>query len=202
MRLFNKTALSMAVLGLISVGATTNVLANNHHKHHKHEQVRQAFATGQVMSLKDVLSKAEQEFPGEVIEIEFEKGRNDNFVYDIKMLREDGNLMKLKVDATNADVLKTKTRGERRKDMGNRKSSMRDKGQNMDKNHQRMNDNHKRMGDNHNRMNDNQQRMGDKQGSMRNKDQNMDNQQGSMRNKNQGPGNKQGGNMGNNSRNN
>lgn len=175
MRLFNKTALAMAVIGLISVGATTNVLANNHHKHHKHEQVRQAFASGQIMSLKDVLSKVEKDFPSEVIEIEFEKGKNDNFVYDIKMLQEDGTLMKLKVDASNADVLKTKTRGERHKKMGN-------KGQNMEKNHQRMSDNHQKMNDKQSSMGDKGKGMGNKQGAMQNKAQNSGGKQGNIAN--------------------
>ena len=74
-----------------------------------HEQAQQALESGQILPLRTVLEKLEREHPGKVLEVELE--RDDGiWIYEIKLLQTDGQLVKLKLDANTAVVLKRKSR--------------------------------------------------------------------------------------------
>jgi len=70
-----------------------------------HEQARAAVQSGQILPLKTLLSKVEDQYPGVFLEAELE---NDNgvWVYEIKILQAGGQRLKLKVNAATGDVLK------------------------------------------------------------------------------------------------
>ena len=78
-----------------------------------HERARQAVQAGQVMPLPAVLEKLAVTHPGQVLEVELERERkngNDGWVYEIKLLQPDGQLIKLELDAKTAEVLRSKMR--------------------------------------------------------------------------------------------
>lgn len=74
-----------------------------------HERARAAVQAGEVLPLPQVLERLQRTHPGQVLELELEhdKGR---WIYEIRLMQADGQLLKLTVDAATARVL-----GERRK---------------------------------------------------------------------------------------
>jgi hypothetical protein len=74
-----------------------------------HERARQAVQSGQVMPLAKVLARIEREHPGQVLEVELES-HDRQWQYEIKVLKPDGRLSKLKIDARTGEILKHKTR--------------------------------------------------------------------------------------------
>lgn len=76
-----------------------------------HELARQALQQGQVLPLRQVLDKVEREYQGQVLKIEFER-EDGRYLYEIRLLQNDGRMAKLKVDAVDGRVLKIKRKGE------------------------------------------------------------------------------------------
>jgi uncharacterized membrane protein YkoI len=80
-----------------------------------HERARQAVQAGQVLPLPAVLEKLAATHPGQVLGVELEREREsdhgrDGWVYEIKLLQRDGQLVKLALDAKTAEVLQSKIR--------------------------------------------------------------------------------------------
>lgn len=94
-------ALSSACLGLALWGSA---LPAAHADRNDHELARQALQQGKVLPLRTVLDKVEQQYPGQVVELEFE-AEHGQFVYDIRVLQADGIILKIKMDAVDGKVL-------------------------------------------------------------------------------------------------
>ncbi|WP_084153958.1 PepSY domain-containing protein [Simplicispira psychrophila] len=77
--------------------------------HDDHERALQAVQSGQVLPLTTVLERLGREHPGQVLEVELEQD-DGQWIYEIKLLSADGQLMKLKLDARTAQVLRLKVR--------------------------------------------------------------------------------------------
>ncbi|WP_199856185.1 PepSY domain-containing protein [Diaphorobacter sp. J5-51] len=75
--------------------------------HGDHDLARQALERGQVLPLRTVLEKVEREYQGQVLKVEFEHD-DGRFIYEIRLLQNDGRVAKLAVDAVNGQVLKIK----------------------------------------------------------------------------------------------
>ncbi len=81
-----------------------------------HERARQLMAEGKIMPLRTVLEKVEKEFGGQVVKIEFEHDEDDDdddkgksrWLYEIKLVQDSGQMLKLLVDAEDGKILKTK----------------------------------------------------------------------------------------------
>lgn len=74
-----------------------------------HEQALQAVQSGQVLPLTTVLERLAAQHPGQVLEVELER-EAQQWIYEIKLLTADGQLLKLKLDAGTAEVLRMKVR--------------------------------------------------------------------------------------------
>ncbi|MEZ5606292.1 MAG: PepSY domain-containing protein [Burkholderiaceae bacterium] len=75
--------------------------------HGDHDLARQALESGQVLPLATVLGKLAHEAPGQVLKVEFER-EDGRFIYEIRLLQNDGRVAKLKVDAVDGRVLAIK----------------------------------------------------------------------------------------------
>lgn len=85
-------------------GAPVIALAGDHGDH---ELARQAVESGQILPLREVLDRLERSYPGKVLAVELE--RDDGiWIYEIKLLQANGGLLKLKLNAKTADMLKVK----------------------------------------------------------------------------------------------
>lgn len=69
-----------------------------------HDLARQALAAGQILPLRTVLERIRQDYPGEALEVELDE-RSGRWVYKVKMLRPDGGVSKLLLDARDASLL-------------------------------------------------------------------------------------------------
>jgi len=69
-----------------------------------HDRARQAVEAGDVLPLRTILDRLEHEYPGQVMEVELDREKGE-WVYEIKLLRKGGILMKLKVLARDGTIL-------------------------------------------------------------------------------------------------
>ncbi len=69
-----------------------------------HELAREALASGQILPLRTVLERIRKDHPGEALEVELEE-KSGRWVYKVKMLRPDGGVSKLRLDARDASLL-------------------------------------------------------------------------------------------------
>lgn len=77
-----------------------------------HERARAAVEAGQVLPLPTLLERLRRTHPGQVLELELERD-DGRWIYEVKLLQANGQLLKLDVDAATAQVLQVK-----RKDAG------------------------------------------------------------------------------------
>lgn len=82
-----------------------------------HERARAAVEAGQVLPLPMLLERLRRTHPGQVLELELERD-DGRWIYEVRLLQANGQLLKLDVDAATAQVLQVKRRDagkERRK---------------------------------------------------------------------------------------
>jgi uncharacterized membrane protein YkoI len=79
-----------------------------------HERARAAVRSGEVLPLPQLLERLQRSHPGQVLELELEQ-EDGRWIYEVKLLQADGQLLKLELDARSAEVLRL-----RRKDRGGR----------------------------------------------------------------------------------
>ena len=99
--------LCVAVMALVGV---TSMASEGH------DRARKALEAGEVLPLRTILERVERDFPGQVIDVELERehnGAGGRWVYEIKLLRTGGALVKLKVDARDGSLLNHKARDRR-----------------------------------------------------------------------------------------
>lgn len=78
-----------------------------------HNRARQALEAGEILPLRTVLEKLASEMPGQVMEVELER-RAERWIYEIRLLRPGGALIKLKVDARDAAIIAGREQGAKR----------------------------------------------------------------------------------------
>jgi uncharacterized membrane protein YkoI len=72
-----------------------------------HERAHRAVQAGEVMPLEQVLPRIAKDHPGQVLKIELER-EDGLWTYEVKLLRADGQLVKLLLDARTAEVLRAR----------------------------------------------------------------------------------------------
>ena len=95
----------LALLGLLAGALVAG--APLHAEPNDHDLARQALQQGKVLPLRTVLEKVEREYQGQVLKVEFEHD-DGRFLYEIRLLQQDGRMAKLKIDAVDGRVLQIK----------------------------------------------------------------------------------------------
>lgn len=72
--------------------------------HDDHERARAALAAGEILPLGEILARLAVDFPGDVLEVELER-EDGRWVYETLVLRADGAVIELYVDAASAEVM-------------------------------------------------------------------------------------------------
>jgi uncharacterized membrane protein YkoI len=75
-----------------------------------HERARAAVQAGAVLPLATVLERLKRSHPGQVLEVELEQ-EGGRWAYEIKLLQADGQLLRLQLDASTAQVLEARRKG-------------------------------------------------------------------------------------------
>ncbi len=97
-----------ALIGALSLGlALTSAWAGSKDDH---DRARAAVEAGEILPLPALLEQLQRTYPGQVLALELEKD-DGSWIYEIKLLQADGRLLKLKLDARTAQVLKLKRKG-------------------------------------------------------------------------------------------
>ena len=73
------------------------------------ERAREAVQAGRILPLRTVLERLERDQPGQVLEVELEQG-SGRWIYEIRLLKPGGRLVKLHVDAESGAVLRRRER--------------------------------------------------------------------------------------------
>ncbi len=75
-----------------------------------HERARKALAAGEILPLPTVLERVAKQQPGTVVEVELDR-RDQLWVYEFKILSPAGGLIKLWVDARDANIIERREKG-------------------------------------------------------------------------------------------
>lgn len=78
---------------------------------HDHDRARRAVEAGEILPLRTVLERVERDYPGQIMEVELEQ-KGDRWVYEVKVLRTGGALIKLKIDGRDGRLLNDAGRSE------------------------------------------------------------------------------------------
>lgn len=78
-----------------------------------HERARAAVEAGQVLPLPALLERVRRTHPGQVLELELERD-DGRWIYEVKLLQANGQLLKLEVDAATGQVLEVKRKDARK----------------------------------------------------------------------------------------
>ena len=98
----NQTTRRLALAALLcGLGAAAWASADDH------EQARAALQSGEVLPLQQLLGRVAREQPGHVLELELERDQ-ERWIYELKLLQPNGEVVKLKVDARSGAVLRQK----------------------------------------------------------------------------------------------
>jgi uncharacterized membrane protein YkoI len=70
-----------------------------------HELAHQLLQEGRILPLAKIIESVSKEVPGEMLEVEFEV-EDEGYVYELKLLRPDGKVQEIEVDAVSGKILK------------------------------------------------------------------------------------------------
>lgn len=99
-------ASGVAVMTLASLSICPVVASDDEHDH---DRARAALERGEVLPLRTILDKVGRDYPGKVVEVELERERG-RWIYEIRLLRDGGALVRLDVDARDGTVIGVKSR--------------------------------------------------------------------------------------------
>lgn len=106
-----RTLVTTVVVGLaVAVLSIGQVAAGG--DEHDHDRARAALERGEILPLRTILDKVEREHPGKVVEVELEL-EHGRWIYEIRLLRSGGALVRLDVDARDGTVLGVRARDDK-----------------------------------------------------------------------------------------
>lgn len=70
-----------------------------------YQEARRLVQEGRILPLAEILDRARRAVPGELIKVELEL-ENGAYVYELKILRPDGRVQEVEIDAATANILK------------------------------------------------------------------------------------------------
>lgn len=98
--------LRAALVALLTLGALSLLPAApvQAHDDDDHERARAALRAGEVLPLSTLLERLQRRHPGEVLEVELER-EDGRWIYEVKLLRRDGLLFELELDARSGELI-------------------------------------------------------------------------------------------------
>lgn len=69
-----------------------------------HDRAREARAAGEIVPLRDILTRAERDYPGDLLEVELER-EDGLWVYEIKLLTAGGHILELEYNARTMELI-------------------------------------------------------------------------------------------------
>jgi uncharacterized membrane protein YkoI len=90
----------------LAVGVAGAVLADEHEgRHEEAERASRGARSGEFLPLAKIVAALREHYEGEIVETEFESDDGDRPYYEFYILRPDGHLIEVKVDARSGRYL-------------------------------------------------------------------------------------------------
>lgn len=105
MKLFTRNLVGPLVAVLIFMGGTVAAIGDDDDAR-DHELARQVLSEGRILPLAEITKIFKTQFAGEIVGVELEVKAANTFVYEFKVLTQNGKLKEVKVDAKTARILK------------------------------------------------------------------------------------------------
>lgn len=79
-------------------------------KNYRQNTARNALKSGRIVSLAVIRKRVRQSFPGKIVDVRLLEPKRNNkpYTYMVKVLRKDGKLLELKINAKNAKIVAVK----------------------------------------------------------------------------------------------
>lgn len=74
-----------------------------------HDRAREALEAGKILPLRTIIEKLDRDYPGQILEVELDR-EDGQWVYEIKLLRDNGALIELELDAGDGTLIGIKGR--------------------------------------------------------------------------------------------
>jgi uncharacterized membrane protein YkoI len=104
-RMTKHLLLAAALLFLLLAAALVLATGGAHAGDDDHLLAKRALEEGRILPLAQILAKVKSEIPGKEIEVELEAD-DGILIYELKMLRPDGRVQEIEVDAATGKILK------------------------------------------------------------------------------------------------
>lgn len=101
-----KTVIIGVLCASLVLGITASVADDDDSSRREREQdvIREALQRGEVLPLAKILAIAQQQVPGDIIEVELETERSA-LIYEIKVLTQSGRVREVKIDARSGAIV-------------------------------------------------------------------------------------------------
>ncbi len=82
----------------------------NRRPYYRQNTARDALKSGRIVSLGVIRKRVKQSFPGKIVDVRLLEPKRNNtpYFYKVKVLRKDGKLLELKINAGNAKIVGVK----------------------------------------------------------------------------------------------
>lgn len=82
----------------------------NRRPYYRQNTARDALQSGRIKSLGVIRQRVKQSFPGKIVDVRLLEPRRKSkpYIYKVKLLRKDGKLLELKINAANARIIGVK----------------------------------------------------------------------------------------------
>ncbi|PCJ43219.1 MAG: hypothetical protein COA81_04005 [Alphaproteobacteria bacterium] len=79
-------------------------------QNNRQNTAREAMQSGRIVSLSVIRSRVRQSFPGKIIDVRLlePKRNNQSYIYKVKLLRTNGNLLVVRLNAANGQIVSVK----------------------------------------------------------------------------------------------
>lgn len=109
MKSLRSIALTLGTVALLGTLVAAPAISDDRDDH---ERARRALEAGEIVPLRAILDTVERDTPGQIMEIELER-EDGRWIYEVKVLRPGGSLVKLEIDGRNGAVLERNERESR-----------------------------------------------------------------------------------------
>ena len=104
-----------SLLGMsVVIGSCLMLPVVGHADNRDQDRALRALRAGEVLPLRTMLDEVESRYSGDILEVELDDDKDDGrriWIYKIKLISPDGNVIKLRIDAKTKEILAIKGRG-------------------------------------------------------------------------------------------
>lgn len=97
--------IALLILLLSSLAISSGLVADDR----DHDRALKAMEAGEILPLRTIIEKLDRDYPGQILEVELDR-EDGQWIYEIKLLRDNGALIKLELDAGDGTLIGIKGR--------------------------------------------------------------------------------------------